>query len=79
VVASADNDRPLVESYGVPFAPLGVDMSEIMKMPAVRKLTQDPSPWSFFRNRAGGLRELREKSVQVQARLWQLCQQANRT
>jgi sterol 3beta-glucosyltransferase len=76
VLASSDNERCLVESYGVPFTPLGVDMSEIMKLPVVRQLSRDPSPWSFLRKRPSELGELREQAFRVQTRLWELCQQA---
>lgn len=73
VLATADDEEERVRSYGVAFAPLGVAMSEIMKLPAVRSMTQNPSPWSFFRQNPSRLKELRRHSLLVHQRLWELC------
>lgn len=76
VLATADDEGDRIKSYGVPFASLGVDMSEIMKLPIVQSMTQDPSPWSFFRQNPSRLKELRRLSLIVHERVWDLCQDA---
>lgn len=70
LIISAHNEAEFVQSVGIPFHALNVDIKKIMDNQEVHEMTKGDNPIAFARSHLQASRALKKTMVQVQEEIW---------
>lgn len=70
LIISAQNEAAFVQSFGIPFHALNVDIQKIMENQEVHEMTKGDDPIAFARSHLQASSALKKTMVQVQEEIW---------
>jgi sterol 3beta-glucosyltransferase len=74
LIISAKNEEAFVQSFGVPFHALNVDVQKIMEDQEVQAMAKGDSPLSFAKSHLQASKTLQTTMVRVQEEIWNVLQ-----
>ncbi len=77
LIVSSKNEKAFVESYGLHFFSLDVDIQKLMEGGEVQEMSKGDNPLRFIVGHLKSAKHLKQLMVATQAEIWTACQQAD--